>query len=176
MMFSVFHGSSSRIVVAKFPSNDSNSHKTTTNNQQRRFIFIHSSHRPIHQSISTMILGRSLVIASLIATTSLAQNLRQGDAAEHRALAGSPTKSPSTGLHKPTWKPSSKPAEHRELKTEEKSDRGPPHVATPTMKPKTSKPVEHRKLSSTSKPNEKGKTSKPAEKKSSIGAALPRAM
>ena len=32
-----------------------------------------------------------------------------------RALAGSPTKSPSSGLHKPTWKPSSKPNEHREL-------------------------------------------------------------
>ena len=31
---------------------------------------------------------------------------------EHRSLAGSPTKSPSSGLHKPTWKPSSKPAEH----------------------------------------------------------------
>ena len=30
---------------------------------------------------------------------------------EHRSLAGSPTKSPSSGLHKPTWKPSSKPAE-----------------------------------------------------------------
>jgi hypothetical protein len=29
--------------------------------------------------------------------------------------AASPTKSPSTGLHKPTWKPSSKPAEHRLL-------------------------------------------------------------
>ncbi len=62
---------------------------------------------------------------------------------DHRQLTGSPTKSPSTGLHKPTWKPSSKPAEHRQL-------------------------------SSTSKPNEKGKTSKPAEKKSLIGAALPR--
>ena len=32
---------------------------------------------------------------------------------EHRSLAGSPTKSPSSGLHKPTWKPSSKPNEHR---------------------------------------------------------------
>ena len=30
---------------------------------------------------------------------------------EHRNLAGSPTKSPSSGLHKPTWKPSSKPNE-----------------------------------------------------------------
>ena len=36
---------------------------------------------------------------------------------EHRRLAGSPTKSPSSGLHKPTWKPSSKPAEHRNLKS-----------------------------------------------------------
>ena len=34
---------------------------------------------------------------------------------EHRSLAGSPTKSPSSGLHKPTWKPSSKPNEHRKL-------------------------------------------------------------
>ena len=33
----------------------------------------------------------------------------------HRNLAGTPTKSPSSGLHKPTWKPSSKPAERREL-------------------------------------------------------------
>jgi hypothetical protein len=31
--------------------------------------------------------------------------------------AASPTKSPSTGLHKPTWRPSSKPAEHRTLQT-----------------------------------------------------------
>ena len=36
---------------------------------------------------------------------------------EHRKLAGSPTKSPSSGLHKPTWKPSSKPNEHRTLQT-----------------------------------------------------------
>ena len=35
---------------------------------------------------------------------------------EHRSLAGSPTKSPSSGLHKPTWKPSSKPVEHRAVK------------------------------------------------------------
>ena len=34
---------------------------------------------------------------------------------EHRSLAGSPTKSPSSGLHKPTWRPSSKPNEHRRL-------------------------------------------------------------
>ena len=38
---------------------------------------------------------------------------------EHRKLAGAPTKSPSSGLHKPTWKPSSKPAEHRTLSTRE---------------------------------------------------------
>ena len=45
--------------------------------------------------------------------------------------AGNPSKSPSAGLHKPTWKPSSKPAEHRgleskkekkEIKSEEKQD------------------------------------------------------
>ena len=68
-----------------------------------------------------------------------------------RKLAGSPTKSPSTGMHKPTWKPSSKPAEHRELK---KSDDvpapGPVHVSTPTMTPRTSeKPAEHRVLKKT---------------------------
>ena len=34
-----------------------------------------------------------------------------------RSLAGSPTKSPSSGLHKPTWKPSSKPNEHRDLQS-----------------------------------------------------------
>ena len=95
---------------------------------------------------------------------------------KHRRLAGSPTKSPSTGLHKPTWRPSSKPAEHRELKkSDEFSDRGPPHVATPTMKPKTSKPVEHknRALKTEEKsdrgpphvatPTMKPKTSKPVE-------------
>ena len=32
-------------------------------------------------------------------------------------MAGSPTKSPSSGLHKPTWRPSAKPAEHRALKS-----------------------------------------------------------
>ena len=36
---------------------------------------------------------------------------------EHRSLAGSPTKSPSSGLHKPTWKPSSKPAESAKEET-----------------------------------------------------------
>ena len=91
-----------------------------------------------------MILGRTLVIASLIATTSLAQNLRQGDAAEHRELAGSPTKSPSTGMHKPTWKPSSKPAEHRQLAgSPTKSPSTGMHK--PTWKP-SSKPAEHRAL------------------------------
>ena len=40
---------------------------------------------------------------------------------EHRSLAGSPTKSPSSGLHKPTWKPSSKPAEHRSLSSKSSS-------------------------------------------------------
>ena len=35
---------------------------------------------------------------------------RSGDF--ERNLASSPTKSPSSGLHKPTWKPSSKPVEH----------------------------------------------------------------
>ena len=65
---------------------------------------------------------------------------------EHRSLAGSPTKSPSSGLHKPTWKPSSKPNEHRKLSGK------------------------------TDKPSEKGKTNKPAEhaSKSDVGAALPR--
>ena len=35
------------------------------------------------------------------------------------SMAENPTKSPSSGLHKPTWKPSSKPAEHRTLTTRE---------------------------------------------------------
>ena len=67
---------------------------------------------------------------------------------EHRSLAGSPTKSPSSGLHKPTWRPSSKPAEHRKLAGS------------------TSKPAEHK--DQTSKPNEK------VDIVSDIGAALPR--
>ena len=38
------------------------------------------------------------------------------DGETRRQLGGSPTKSPSSGLHKPTWKPSSKPIErHRQL-------------------------------------------------------------
>jgi len=64
---------------------------------------------------------------------------------EHRSLAGSPTKSPSSGLHKPTWKPSSKPAEHRVLQKDEKAD--PCHDGlSPRCTPPTSKPVEHRSL------------------------------
>ena len=63
-----------------------------------------------------------------------------------RRLASSPTKSPSSGLHKPTWKPSSKPAEHRRLAT-------------------SSKPAEH--SSKSSKPNEHSSNSE-------VGAALPR--
>ena len=60
-----------------------------------------------------------------------------------RKLAGSPTKSPSTGMHKPTWKPSSKPNERRSL-----SDHGTKHPR-PTMTPRTSKPGEkHRDLMS----------------------------
>jgi hypothetical protein len=35
-----------------------------------------------------------------------------------RMLAGTPSKSPSSGLHKPTWKPSSKPNERRGLSKE----------------------------------------------------------
>ena len=67
--------------------------------------------------------------------------------------AGSPTKSPSSGLHKPTWKPSSKPAEHRKLAgSPTKSPSSGLHK--PTWRP-SSKPVEH-------------------SSKSSIGAALPR--
>ena len=64
--------------------------------------------------------------------------------AEHRQLAGSPTKSPSTGMHKPTWKPSSKPAEHRRLAgSPTKSPSTGMHK--PTWKP-SSKPAEHREL------------------------------
>ena len=37
---------------------------------------------------------------------------RSGGNDIERNLASSPTKSPSSGLHKPTWKPSSKPVEH----------------------------------------------------------------
>ena len=92
-----------------------------------------------------------------------------------RALAGSPTKSPSSGLHKPTWKPSSKPNEHRELAKKDvpltKDDADPCHDGlSPRCTPPTSKPVEHaskqaaalprtsRKLSSKSK---SGKDSRP---------------
>ena len=63
---------------------------------------------------------------------------------DSRKLAGSPTKSPSSGLHKPTWKPSSKPNEHREL---QKNDADPCHDGlSPRCTPPTSKPVEHRSL------------------------------
>ena len=62
-----------------------------------------------------------------------------------RRLAGSPTKSPSSGLHKPTWKPSSKPNERRNLAgSPTKSPSSGLHK--PTWKP-SSKPAEHRRLS-----------------------------
>ena len=63
-----------------------------------------------------------------------------------RSLAGSPTKSPSSGLHKPTWKPSSKPNEHRTLAAVKviKDDADPCHDGlSPRCTPPTSKPVEH---------------------------------
>ena len=67
------------------------------------------------------------------------------DGVPSRRLAGSPTKSPSSGLHKPTWKPSSKPAEHRGL--QKKDDADPCHDGlSPRCTPPTSKPVEHRSL------------------------------
>ena len=60
---------------------------------------------------------------------------------DSRKLAGSPTKSPSSGLHKPTWKPSSKPNEHRKLAgSPTKSPSSGLHK--PTWKP-SSKPAEH---------------------------------
>ena len=77
-------------------------------------------------------------------------------APSHRALGGSPTKSPSSGLHKPTWKPSSKPAEHSS-KSEVKS------AASPSKSPS----------SGLHKPTWKP-SSKPNEKHSTQGAALPR--
>ena len=85
-----------------------------------------------------------------------------------RNLAGSPTKSPSSGLHKPTWRPSSKPAEHRKLTIKTASSvsqvaknaiyglSGPTKSPStglhkPTWKPTpgtpTGKPFEHRRLS-----------------------------
>ena len=84
-----------------------------------------------------------------------------------RQLAGSPTKSPSSGLHKPTWRPSSKPAEHRMLTEKTASSvsqaaknaiyglSGPTKSPStglhkPTWKPTpgtpTGKPLEHRRL------------------------------
>ena len=70
----------------------------------------------------------------------------------NRVLAevASPTKSPSSGLHKPTWKPSSKPNEHRTLAAvpvPSKDDADPCHDGlSPRCTPPTSKPVEHRNL------------------------------
>ena len=77
----------------------------------------------------------------------------------HRGLGGSPTKSPSSGLHKPTWKPSSKPAEHSS-KSEVKSAGSPSKSPSSGLHKPTWKP--------SSKPNEKHST------KSEVGAALPR--
>jgi len=66
--------------------------------------------------------------------------------------AGSPTKSPSSGLHKPTWKPSSKPAEHRVL---QKKDADPCHDGlSPRCTPPTSKPVEHASKQSAALPKQ----------------------
>ena len=81
--------------------------------------------------------------------------------------ASSPTKSPSSGLHKPTWRPSSKPNEHRQLSEKTASSisqaaknaiyglSGPTKSPStglhkPTWKPTpgtpTGKPLEHRRL------------------------------
>jgi len=63
------------------------------------------------------IMGRSILIATLLANSVVAQNLRQlqtakevapaGIEAKHPAtvdgVPGTPTKSPSSGVHKPTW-------------------------------------------------------------------------
>ena len=76
------------------------------------------------------------------------KTLAHDGAPSSRRLAGNPTKSPSSGLHKPTWKPSSKPNEHRELINKvEKKDADPCHDGlSPRCTPPTSKPVEHRSL------------------------------
>ena len=72
------------------------------------------------------------------------KTLAHDGAPSSRKLGGSPTKSPSSGLHKPTWRPSSKPAEHRVL---QKKDADPCHDGlSPRCTPPTSKPVEHRSL------------------------------
>ena len=72
------------------------------------------------------------------------KDAKTSSSSKHRQLAGSPTKSPSSGLHKPTWKPSSKPAEHRQLAgSPTKSPSSGLHK--PTWKP-SSKPAEHRRL------------------------------
>ena len=68
-----------------------------------------------------------------------------------------PTKSPSSGLHKPTWRPSSKPIEHK--KGDSEPSKSPSSgVHKPTWRP-SAKPVE---------------SSKKTSKKSDVGAALPR--
>ena len=59
--------------------------------------------------------GKSVSVqndASTISTLNVVDRrvTRSGDF--ERNLASSPTKSPSSGVHKPTWKPSSKPVEH----------------------------------------------------------------
>ena len=107
-----------------------------------------------------------------------------------RNLAGSPTKSPSSGLHKPTWKPSSKPNEHRKL--QKKVDVDPCHDGlSPRCTPPTSKPVEHRSLAGSptkspssglhkptwkpsSKPNEHRKLSSKSKGKDSRPTMTPR--
>ena len=58
------------------------------------------------------------------------KSAKSSSAHSHRELAGSPTKSPSSGLHKPTWKPSSKPAEHRKLAASASSNAHPGDVTT----------------------------------------------
>ena len=74
----------------------------------------------IHQFIIMTITGRSFLIASLLASSVAAENLRttrqlqqnsakapEGVEAKHPAaidgVPGTPTKSPSSGVHKPTW-------------------------------------------------------------------------
>ena len=79
------------------------------------------------------------------------------DANKGRKLAASPTKSPSSGLHKPTWKPSSKPAEHRTLSGVPKGDANPSKSPSAGLHKPTWKP-----------------SAKPAEHASKQGAALPR--
>ena len=79
------------------------------------------SNSSIHSILSIMtITGRSFLFATLLANSVVAQNLRQlqtntankgiapaGVEAKHPAtvdgVPGTPTKSPSSGVHKPTW-------------------------------------------------------------------------